>query len=220
MKRNIKFWTQYTWESMEVFLVTAVVLAIIALFGTEGMDWGYFASVIPYFLCLGAIFGMLMINSGSHSLYVPLLISLGETRRNVFLGFHYYRTLIIAVTISLCTLIWLLVPGDVSAAGLQNLPTLLCVLVIAASVGSILGTIFVKWKWAGTILIVILCGGFGGMVGASGAAIANGLQLADMLGLVVYLADTPWWLFCIAAVLFALDLLFQWMILRRQEVKL
>ena len=141
MKRNLKFWTRYTWESSGVVLVTAAVLAVISLFGAEGLDFAVFAAIVPYYLCIAAVFIMMMLNSSSQTLYVPLLLSMGETRRNVLLGFHYYRVLIIAVTAALCALIWLLAPGEVSAIGLRSIPTILCVLLIASALGSIMGTV-------------------------------------------------------------------------------
>ncbi|MDE7219006.1 MAG: hypothetical protein K2O45_05220 [Oscillospiraceae bacterium] len=220
MKRNLKFWTRYTWESAGVVLGAAAVLAVISLFSAEGLDFATFAAVVPYYLCIAAIFVMMMLNSGSQTLYVPLLLSMGETRRNVLLGFHYYRVLIIAVTAALCSLIWLLAPGEASAAGLRSIPTILCVLLIASALGSIMGTVFVRWKWAGTVLIIILCGVAGGTVGFAGATGGGFLRTAQTLEIVSYLETLPWWLLAAVPAALAADVAFQWMLLRRQEVKL
>lgn len=221
MKRNVKFWTRYTWENMEVNLAIAAILGVLTIFGAEGLDFGRFATVVPYFLCIAAIFGTMLINTGSQTLYVPLLLSMGETRRNVLLGFHYFRALIIAVTLALCALIWLLVPGEVSAIGLRSLPTILCVLIFASSVGSILGTLFVKWKWLGTIVMIVLCGGMGGVIGMTGATAANGgFNYASTVELAAYLVKFPWWLAVAAAAALVLDLVFQGLLLRRREVRL
>lgn len=220
MKRNLKFWTRYTWESAGVVLAAAAVLAVISLFSAEGLDFTTFAAVMPYYLCVAAVFVMMMLNSGSQTLYVPLLLSMGETRRNVLLGFHYYRLLIIAVTLAACSLIWLLMPGEVSSVGLRSIPTLLCVLLIASALGSIMGTIFVKWKWAGTVLIILLCGVAGGTVGFAGAASDKFLDTARLAGVLSHLETLPWWLVAAVAAALALDIAFQWLLLRRQEVKL
>lgn len=218
MKRNLKFWTRYTWESSGVVLVTAAVLAVISLFGAEGLDFAVFAAIVPYYLCIAAVFIMMMLNSGSQTLYVPLLLSMGETRRNVLLGFHYYRGLIIAVTAALCALIWLLAPGEVSAIGLRSIPTILCVLLIASALGSIMGTVLVRWKWAGMVLIILLCGVAGGTVGFAGAT--GGFDAAQIIKIVSYLEMLPWWLMAAVPASLALDAGFQWLILRRQEVRL
>ena len=220
MKRNLKFWTRYTWECTGLVLAVAAVMAVIAAFGAEGLDLKALATVVPYFLCIGAVFCIMVGNSGTQTLYVPLLLSMGETRRNVLLGFHYFRALIIAVMLALCAAVWLLTPGDVSAVGLRSIPTILCVLVIASAMGSIMGTIFVKWKWAGMILIILLCGLGGGVVGFAGSMVAGNFLTAKTFEIASHLAVLPWWLPAAALAALALDVGFQWMLLRRQEVKL
>lgn len=218
MKRNLRFWTRYTWECTGVVLCITVVLAALCAFSEENLDVRTFATATPYFLCVSTVFCILMGNSGTHTLYVPLLLSMGETRKNVLAGFLYFRGLIIAVTTALCALIWLAAPGEASAVGLRSIPTILCVLVTCSNLGSIMGTLFVKWKWAGMIVIIIICGVGGGLVGFASAA--GGVLLTNALELAVYLAATPWWLAAVAAVSLGLDLGFQWLLLRRREVKL
>lgn len=218
MKRNLRFWTRYTWECTGLVLCVTVVLAALCAFSEENLDVRTFATATPYFLCVSAVFCILMGNSGTHTLYVPLLLSMGETRKNVLAGFLYFRGLIIAVTTALCALIWLAAPGEASAVGLRSIPTILCVLLTCSNLGSIMGTLFVKWKWAGMIVIIIICGVGGGLVGFASAA--GGVLLTNALELAVYLAATPWWLAAVAAVSLGLDLGFQWLLLRRREVKL
>lgn len=219
MKRNLKFWTRYTWESAGMVLCMAAVLVVASLFSAEGLDFAVFATVVPYYLCVAAVFVMMMVNSGAQTLSVPLLLAMGETRRNILLGFHYYRALIIAVTLALCSVIWLLAPGEVSAVGLRSIPTILCMLAIASALGSIMGTLFIKWKWAGMTLIIILCGAAGGTVGFAGAT-GGGFNVLQILEIVSCLETLPWWLLAAAPASLALDVGFQWLILRRQEVKL
>ena len=220
MKRNLRFWTRYTWESAGTTLFCTAIMAVISLFNAEGLDFTTFATVVPYFLLIASIFVMLLINSGCHTLYVPLLLSMGETRRNVLLGFHYYRALIIAVTLAACALVWLLAPGEVSAIGLRSIPTLLCVLLIASAVGSIMGTVFVKWRWLGMVVIILICGVAGGMLGFASAAASNMLSMAKTADIVVHLIKLPWWLVAAVPLALVADIAFQWLLLRRREVKL
>lgn len=219
MKRNLKFWSRYTWDSSCVELGVVAVLAVFAVIGAEGLNWSLLASVIPYFLVAVGSFCMIMINHSCQILYVPLLISMGEPRRNIFFGFHYYRLLITTATLALCALIWALVPGQVSAMGLRSLPTILAVLVISASLGSLMGTAFSRWKWVSVLVILLLAGGVGGVAGFTAV---NGIHLeqAATLQLVGRFEKLPWWLAAAAAVLFAVDAAFHWILLRRQEVKL
>lgn len=200
-------------------MVVAVLLAITTL-GADRLQLEVVASVVPYFLCVSAVLCMIMINLSCHTLYIPLLLSLGETRRNIFFGFHYYRALIITVTLALSALIWALAPCDISSIGLHSMPTLLTVLVIASSLGGIMGTLFTKWKWVGMILVVLICGGMGGCMGFFFAGGATELLSADIAKLVSLFLALPWWLVLAAAVLFLLDMGFQWLLLRRQEVRL
>ena len=140
MKRNLRFWTRFTGESAAGELVVVAVLLAITTLGADRLQLEVVASVVPYFLCVSAVLCMIMINLSCHTLYIPLLLSLGETRRNIFFGFHYYRALIITVTLALSALIWALAPCDISSIGLHSMPTLLTVLVIASSLGGIMGT--------------------------------------------------------------------------------
>lgn len=220
MKRNLKFWTRYTWECGGLVLAVAVVLAVLAIFGAEGLDFRTFATRVPYFLCIGAVFCILVGNTGTEILYVPLLLSMGETRRNVLLGFHYFRLLIITTTTALCALVWLITPGEVSSIGLRSIPTIVCVLLIASALGSIMGTLFTRWKWAGTALIIVLCGLGGGTMGFAGVSMQDSFFTAKTVELAAHLMSTPWWLAAAVVGSLAVDLAFQWMLLRRQEVKL
>jgi len=220
VKRNLKFWTRYAWECAGVTLALAAVLSVIAVVGAEGLDLRTFAAVVPYYLCVGAVFCVLMVNPGTHSLYMPLLLSMGETRRNVLLGFHYFRALMIAATLALCALIWLVAPGEASGMGLRSLPTLFCVLLAASNLGSILGTLFTKWKWLGTVIIIVICGFAGGTMGFAGVSMGEGVAVAKTMELAAYLTATPWPLAAAALASLGLDAAFHWALLRRQEVKL
>lgn len=219
MKRNLRFWTRHTWESTYVELGIVAVLAVLTVLGADQMQFQLLASLIPYYLFISAVLCIMMINYGSQTLYIPLLISMGETRRNILLGFHYYRCLIIAVTVALSALLWALVPCEISSTGLGSIPTILTVLVIASALGSLMGTIYAKCKWLSIIIVVLICGGMGGM---GGFLFSGGFELVetsaiDMAGVLRHL---PWWLVLAAAALFAVDVVFQWLLLRRQEVKL
>ncbi len=219
MRRNLRFWTRYTWESVSVELGLVALLAVVSVLGADRLQFQLLASVIPYYLFISAALCVVMINYGCHAIYVPLLLSMGETRRNILLGFHYYRALIIAATVALSAAIWLLVPGEISAAGLGSIPTILAALVLASAIGSLMGTVYSKWKWAGTIALVVIFGGVGGLFGF---AVSGGvrLDLANTLELTGVLQRLPWWLAGAAGAAFLADICFQWLLLRRQEVKL
>lgn len=217
MRRSLRFWTRYTWDSSRVVLSALGVLAVLMLVGADSVSWSLFASAIPYGLVLCASLCMVLINYSSQLLYVPLLLSVGETRRNIFIGFHYYRALITGAAVALCALIWLLVPGQVSALGLKSIPTVVAMLVLSASLGSIMGTIFGRWPWMSMLCVMILAGVAGGL---GRATIMGGIQVEEIMELANTIYQLPWWLAALAAAALVADAGFQWALLRRQEVRL
>ncbi len=219
MKRNLRFWTRYTWESTYVEWAVVAVLAVLTALGADQMQFQLLASLIPYYLFISAVLCIIMLNYSSQTLYIPLLISMGETRRNILLGFHYYRCLIIAATVALSALLWALVPCEMSSIGLRSIPTILTVLVIASALGSLMGTIYAKCKWLSIAIVVLICGSMGGM---GGFLFSGGFELVETsaIDIVSILRRLPWWLAAAALALFVVDVVFQWLLLRRQEVKL
>lgn len=219
MKRNLRFWTRYTWEGMQTVLIVLAVLLVLSAIGASRLELTTLAATVPAYLLLAAGLTTILLNYGTQVVYIPLLISMGETRRNLFLGYHFYRALIIAAAVGLSALIWALVPGEISRLGLSNIPAILALLVASASLGSILGTIYFKWKWAATILLVVvfgICGGIGGFSIAGG-----GEDVAQLIGKgAAMLAEFPWWVALGAAAALGADAAFHWVLLRKQEVKL
>ena len=219
MKRNLRFWTRYTWEGMQMVLIVLAILLVFSAIGASRLELTTLTATAPAYLLLAAALTVVMLNYGTQAVYIPLLISMGETRRNIFLGYHYYRVLIIAIAIGISALIWALVPGDISRLGLRNIPSILAILIISSALGSIMGTIYFKWKWAATILLLVVFGCAGGVGGFSIAG--GGEDVAQLVGKVAaVLAEFPWWMAVAAVVALAADVIFQWLLLRQQEVKL
>ena len=101
----------------------------------------------------------------------------------------------------------------------DNIPAILALLVTSASLGSIMGTIYFKWRWAATVLLVVVFGMFGGVGGFSVAG--GGEDVAQLVEKAArFLAEFPWWLALAAAAALAADAAFQWLLLRKQEVRL
>lgn len=219
MKRNLRFWTRYTWEGMQTVLIVLAVLLVLSAIGASRLELTTLAATVPAYLLLAAGLTTILLNYGTQVVYIPLLISMGETRRNLFLGYHFYRVLIIAVAVGLSALIWALVPGEISRLGLSNIPAILALLVTSASLGSIMGTIYFKWRWAATILLVVVFGACGGVGGFSIAG--GGEDVAQLIGKgAAMLAEFPWWVALGAAAALGADAAFHWVLLRKQEVKL
>lgn len=219
MKRNLRFWARYTWEGMQMVLIVLAIFLALSAVGASRLELTALAAAAPAYLLLAAGLTTIILNYGTQVVYIPLLISMGETRRNLFLGYHFYRMLIIAAAVGVSALIWALVPGEISRLGLSSIPAILALLVTSASLGSILGTIYFKWKWAATILLVAVFGACGGVGGFSIAG--GGEDVALLVGKgAAFLAKFPWWVALAALLALAADAAFHWLLLRRQEVKL
>ena len=219
MRRNLRFWARYTWEGMQVVALVLAILLVLSAVGASRLELAALATSAPAYLLLAAGMTIIMLNYSAQALYTPLLLSMGETRRNIFLGYHFYRALIIAVAVGLSALIWALVPGEIARLGLRNIPSILAILVIVSALGGIIGTLYAKWRGAATVMLVVVFGILGGVGGFSFAG--GGEDVARLVERAAStLAEFPWWLMLAAAGILALDVCFQWLLLRRQEARL
>lgn len=219
MRRNLWFWARYTWEGMQVVVLVLAILLVLSAVGASRLELAALATSAPAYLLLAAGMTIIMLNYSAQAVYTPLLLSMGETRRNIFLGYHFYRVLIIVVAVGLSALIWALVPGEIARLGLRNIPSILAILVIVSALGGIIGTLYAKWRGAATVMLVVVFGILGGVGGFSFAG--GGEDVARLVERAAStLAEFPWWLMLAAAGILALDVCFQWLLLRRQEARL
>jgi len=216
MRRNLWFWSRYTWEIIRAELVAVAFLIILSNMEYNHLSWTLLASLLPYYLAMVTVLMVLIVSTGFQTLYAPLLISVGETRWNIFLGFQYHRVLLIMVTAAVSAVIWTVLPGTVSAAGLQHLPIIITILVMSTSLGSLIGTIHIKLRWLGTVMIMLIFSSLGATVGV---AVAKGV-LTDIPDFMSILAHLPWQLIATAALLLLVDVVVQWLSLRWLTVKL
>lgn len=68
MRRNLRFWTRYTWESVSVELGLVALLAVVSVLGADRLQFQLLASVIPYYLFISAALCVVMINYGCHAI--------------------------------------------------------------------------------------------------------------------------------------------------------
>ena len=219
MKRNLRFWTRYTWENAEIMLALTALLGVLMLLGRTRPAWDVFAARVPYLLLMSGCFTLYLVNTSSHTLYIPLLIGMGETRRNILYGFLYYRLLAILTTLAACGLIWALIPGEISREGLRHLPVLLVAMLLLSALGSIAGTLTVRWKWVAIVALMIPSGIFGGVIGYT--AVGDGTHLEKVLQVVTrLLTGTVWPLVLATVVALAADGLLQHRVVMTQEAKI
>ena len=82
-----------------------------------------------------------------------------------------------------------------------------------SSFGNLLGSAYVKWKWAGTIVLVLFFGACGGLSGWLMSSGGFDMTAASMTVLGMVTLFLPWQMVLAAAVLLAADMGAQWLLL-------
>ena len=160
--RSFRFWRRYALELLGVGLGAALFFMVISVLGAQPEALaGVFMSV-PYYIMMGCSFAMVLCCFSIHISYVPLVLAMGSTRREAFWGFLLCRLAVVVVAVALSLLVWIFVPGDVARDGRKLLPLLSLILLLTASLGSLMGLLYQKWKGLGIVLLALVCGAVGG----------------------------------------------------------
>lgn len=216
MKRNIRFWGRYSAEGMiMVFCILAAIEGSSLLFGHGFETFASFLSELRMLLLIFATVILFFLNNSAQTLYIPLLLSHGETRKTVFIGHTLTKLAICVITVILLAALALLSGED---GAMRVLPTQMLILLIFSAFGGILGILLVKCKWIGTLIFLLACGGFGMTIGLLFAFSGRAETLIRILQEVAQCF--PWWLCAVTAVFVLTDLCCQWAVLRRAAVKL
>ena len=217
MVRGIRFWGRYTLETLAGGLIVALALLVLSGVGAGADSLPLILAGLPYYMAMGSALSILMVCYSTHLLYIPLVLSMGSTRREAFAGFLLFRVGAVVLPLLLSLVLWLLLPGQGAQAGLSQLPAVALPLLFAATLGSLMGLAYRRLKMLGIVLIMLLA-----------AAVGAGTSLVFLEGMT---ADTFSSLFsavdaalvpslAVWAVLAAADLLTLHFSLRRREVRL
>lgn len=213
--RGLRFWLRYFLETIGIgLLVGAFFLALMGV-GAEGDALAAVLFCIPYYITIGCALSIMLVAFSTHILYIPLVLSMGSTRRETYWGFFLYRLLSAAAPLLIALIIWLVIPGDIAQDGLRVLPMLALVLLSAIHFGSLAGLAYQKLKILGIILLMVICGGVGGIA----SLLINGfnLDLSEILGMM----NQAWAIgILVWLILAAMDLLATYFALQSREVKL
>lgn len=216
--RGTRFWLRYYLETMGIgFGVGAVMLLLNGLgVGREVLS-GVLAST-PYYIAIGCALAIMMVCFSTHILYIPLVLSMGSTRREAYLGFLLYRVASALTPLLAAVLIWLPLPGEIAESGRTLLPIIGLMLLFAVNAGSLMGAVYQKLRILGLVLLVIVCGAVGGCVGllmsmdeAGGTLFSRIFNMMDQWTVIGFVL----WILVAAA-----DLIVTYLLLRRREVKL
>lgn len=114
------------------------------------------AFAFPYMLLVIGVVSMILYVFGYFQTYFSLLISMNVTRRAVVGGLWLSVAGIIAGTMLLSALVWLLTPGEASKAGLTLMPLLTGAFLLLAAVFLLLGAVWSRWGMKRTLLVLLL----------------------------------------------------------------
>lgn len=209
MSRNVRYWSRFSLQNLIVPGVFILFSLVLTLSWSDGVSNDL--SLLPSMALMGMLFSFIAFGCGIVVLYLPLLVSMGETRRNVFLGYHYYMVL----TIAIGSLLWaaLTMAAGSAAAVPAGLPTVISLQIVVAMAGSLIGIVYARYKWVGVAMIALLSGGTAAVfsfvvaVRGEGAAIWSFDFSLPMLPVA-------------AAALSLLEVIVFWLHFRRREVKL
>lgn len=168
--KSLKFWGESFLEGIGISAACAAVLAVIQV-GRGDFSEGIVGlalevlSLYPYYLFLAGVFVMLMEVIGYFQAVFSILVSMNATRKSVARGITGSVGATILGLIIMAAVIWMLVPGDISEAGLKLLPLLTGILCIMTAVFLIFGGVSVKWGKTGKIIMTIFCVCMGAIAG-------------------------------------------------------
>ena len=212
MRRNLRYWSKFSLQNLLVpglCLLFALVLAV--NWSAEGPTD---LTLLPGIALVGMLFSFICFGCGIVVLYLPLLVSMGETRRNVLLGYHYYLALSVVMGTALwAVMMWI---AGVGEAILSGLASVIGVQALVAAAGSLIGIAYARFKWVGVLMIALLSGGTAGIFsflvasrGRDGIALIAG-----------FLSPEGLWLLIAGLALAAVEIAAAWLHFRRREVKL
>ena len=212
MRRNLRYWSKFSLQNLLVpgmCLLFALVLAV--NWSAEGPTN---LTLLPGIALVGMLFSFICFGCGIVVLYLPLLVSMGETRRNVLLGYHYYLALSVVMGTALwAVMMWI---AGVGEAILSGLASVIGAQVLVAAAGSLIGIVYARYKWVGVLMIALLSGGTAGIFsflvasrGRDGIALIAG-----------FLSPKGLWLLIAGLALAAVEIAAAWLHFRRREVKL
>lgn len=175
--RSFRFWRRYALELLGMGLAAALFCLAISALGAQPEALPGVLMCMPYYLSIGCAFALILCCFAIHISYMPLVIAMGSTRREAFWGFLLCRLSVVAAASVLSLLLWLLLPGDIARDGMKLLPLLVWMMLLAASLGSLMGLLYQKWRWLGILVLAILSGVVGAGASMSVMSSSRGTAL-------------------------------------------
>lgn len=218
LKRSIRYWT---WIDICYILCGIVIAAVFGVFDypKESGIMGIINKFSMQLLIMG--FGMGLLAQILNSIYVRQSLSMGAGRKNCFIALQYQNVFLFAgfylidlflqriVGMALKYSDWTV---DIGKVGL----TYLIIALITAGLCNFIGALILRNDRVGTILSIIFCAVFGGVVGVTFALTGK----ENIMGHFSFLQGQHVVLWILGAiVIYGLGSLGQYFLLRKYEVR-
>ena len=215
MRETIRYWLRFLWETAKIALWAVLLIGIIFLAQVDFSQMNLSPYLLPAIITASAALPQMICGPGAYTLYMPLQLAMGETRRNVFWGYLASILVYALPPAGICGALLALSPGVPNRLGLTL--GLLLVQLLSGAFSSILGVLYAKFKIIACFIIGVVsaCAG-GGFVTINMLNIFSDKLSLSFLGqgdVLTVLAVTAAVLLLAGAVLTGLRL-------RRLEVKL
>lgn len=213
---RLRFWIKGGLQTLATVAGASAIYGLLMWFQSSASTLEEVLSLLPLYILT---FGTIMLLAMTVSVYkgmLPLALSFGSTRREVFVGLQVFRLLPTAAVVLLLVLLFL-VPGTEMFLGLPTAVLLTVGLFLfVGAIGSGLGMVYVRFGRLGTILMVVtlLVLGF-----ALGIGAVLGLSSVKF-DVVVSLRWLPWLVLAVGAAVYLLMLIPEFRTVRKYQIKL
>ena len=202
--KSLRFWGKNSFACIGISAGMALIIFLMRAMGVEPASGGGFGEAMlellpfyPYYLSFAGLFIMLMAGIGYIQFYFPVLVSMNVTRKTVFRDFMIFFAVTALCLMILTGLLWYLIPGELSAMGLEVLPFIFGTLLMGGAFGMIFGVINFKYGTLGVIILMAVGGILGAFIAMSVMTDAhfrflNGLSIGKIVwgavaaGLLIY----------------------------------
>lgn len=159
LKRNVIFWGKNVLVSFGCSLAGTLILFLFIWMGNAGEQnfLVFAAQLFPYYLFLVGFFVNALLGVSNVRTYFRMLLSMGATRKETTMGLLGSLAASNLSIMVFAWLIWQLVPGELSAAGLQIFALLSGILFVTAGLMAVCGAGFLRWGKVGAVVAGI-CG--------------------------------------------------------------
>lgn len=118
MRETIRYWLRFLWETAKIALWAVLLIGIIFLARVDFSQMNLSPYLLPAIITASAALPQMICGPGAYTLYMPLQLAMGETRRNVFWGYLASILVYALPPAGICGALLALSPGVPNRLGL------------------------------------------------------------------------------------------------------